>query len=94
MTSTPIAATRPLPNASYARLVAPSAAETSASSTTAPVSETPSETRRCELWSRPPCETGRPSSSRTIVTSVVSRIGTASTSTGSTSVATVDDATV
>ena len=65
-----------------------------ASSTTAPVSETPSETRRCELWSRPPWAIDRPSSSRTTVTSVVSRIGTARTSTGSSSVTSVDDATV
>ena len=55
-----------------------------ARSTTAPVSETPSETRRCELWSRPPWAIDRPSSSRTIVTRVVSRIGTASTSTDGT----------
>ena len=92
--STPIAATRPFPNASYARLVAPSAVEITASSTTADVSEAPSETRRCELWSRPPCVTGRPSSSLTTVTSVVSRIGTARTMIGRSSVANVDDATV
>ena len=41
----------------------------------------------------PPCETGRRSSSRTIVTSVVSRIGIASTSSGSSVVASVVPAT-
>ena len=46
------------------------------------------------MWSRPPFVTGRPSSRRTTVTSVVSRIGTARTSSGSSSVATVEPATV
>ena len=78
----------------YARLVSPSAADTPLSSTTARLSESPWYTRRCDVWSRPPCVTGRPSSSRTTVTSVVSRIGTASTSSGRRSVATVEPATV
>ena len=46
------------------------------------------------MWSRPPCETGRPSSRRSTVTSVVSSIGTASTSSGRTSVASVVPATL
>ena len=46
------------------------------------------------MWSRPPCVTGRFSTSRAIVTSVVSRIGIASTSSGSRIVATVVPATV
>ena len=46
------------------------------------------------MWSRPPCVTGRFSTSRAIVTSVVSRIGIASTRSGSRIVATVVPATV
>ena len=37
----------------------------------------PPRTSRCEVWSRPPCAIGRPSTTRTAVTSAVSRIGTA-----------------
>ena len=46
------------------------------------------------MWSRPPCVTGRFSTSRAIVTSVVSRIGIASTRSGRRIVATVVPATV
>ena len=46
------------------------------------------------MWSRPPCVTGRFSTRRAIVTSVVSRIGIASTSSGRRIVATVVPATV
>ena len=46
------------------------------------------------MWSFPPCETGLRSRIRTIVTSVVSRIGIARISSGSSTVATVVPATV
>ena len=39
------------------------------------------------MWSRPPCDAGRPASLRISVTSVVSKIGTSSTSTGTASTA-------
>ena len=46
------------------------------------------------MWSRPPCVTGRFSTSRATVTRVVSRIGIARTSSGRRIVATVVPATV
>ena len=46
------------------------------------------------MWSRPPCVDRATFEERTTVTSVVSRIGTASTMIGSESVATVEPATV
>ena len=94
MISTPMSVMSVSSSTLYARLVRPSAAETTQSSTTARLSERPWYTSRCEVWSRPPRVTGRPSRIRTMVTSVVSRIGTARTRIGSSSVATVEPATV
>ncbi len=47
----------------------------------------PSPTNWCEVWSFPPWLTGRPSSTRPTVTSVVSRMGTPRMSTGAASTA-------
>ena len=58
-----------------------------------PFSEMPLRTSRWDAWSRPPWWIGRPSTRRTAVTSAVSRIGIASTSSGMMSVAIVDSAT-
>ncbi len=56
---------------------------------TAPRSDSPSATSRCEVWSRPPCATDRPAKVRATVTKAVSKSGTSSSSTGSSSTATV-----
>ena len=58
-----------------------------------PFSEMPLRTSRWDAWSRPPWWIGLPSTRRTAVTSAVSRIGIASTSSGMMSVAIVDSAT-
>ncbi len=93
VTRTPTTVTHPLSSPLYARLVAPSPAAIAASSTTVPFSEMPLRTSRCDVWSWPPWWTGRPSTSRTAVTSAVSRIGTARTRSGRMRVATVVSAT-
>ena len=49
----------------------------------------PSATSRCEVWSRPPCETGCPRRSRVTVTKVVSKMGISTRSTGTASTAVI-----
>ena len=60
----------------------PEAAASAHSTSAALRSDRPSATSRWEVWSRPPCETGRPWNLRLMVTSVVSTIGISSSSTG------------
>ena len=60
----------------------PTPAPSRRGTSTAFVSENPSATRRCAVWSVPPRDAGRPDSLRLIVTSVVSKIGTSSTRIG------------
>ena len=59
------------------------------SDSTALRSDKPSATSRCEVWSRPPCATERPARVLATVTKAVSKSGTSSSKTGSSSTATV-----
>ena len=65
----------------------PEAAARTHSTSAAFRSDSPRATSRCEVWSRPPCDTGRPWNLRVTVTSVVSMIGISSNSTGMASTA-------
>ena len=69
------------------RPIRPPPAASPQTSQTTRSSGIPSATSPCEVWSFPPCEIGRPSSKRVRVTKVVSRIGTASTTAGTTTTA-------
>ena len=57
------------------------------STASARVSLPPSATSRCEVWSRPPCETGWPRKRRVTVTKVVSKMGMRTSRTGTASTA-------